>query len=262
MMIDLSHYGCVKVSGEDAQTFLQGQLTCDMGEITGNKTSYAAYCNQKGRVIAVLRVIKSPDAYYLLTTGTYVEPLLKNLKKFGQFSKVDITLASPALQHYGFCGDDAINNLKEILNVDLPISVNEVVSGECFLLFKNCGENNFEFISWIPVSTGMTTTQPDDSAWQLALIDSMVPAITENTCEKFTPHMLGLKNLDALSFTKGCYIGQEVVARTEHLGKSKRKLLNGISEDGSLDISKGTIINSSKLTDNTTKWLAVVSTST
>jgi len=256
MICDLSQYGCVKISGVDAQTFLQGQLTCDMQEVTDEKASYAAYCNQKGRTISVLRIIKHNNDYFLFTTGPFIETLFKNLKKFGQFSKIECTIESPNLKHFGFCGDDAKNNLTE-LNVKIPTETNQVIHTDEHLIFKNIGINNYELISWIPAYAGMTI-QPDDKAWQLSLIESMVPAITETTCEKFTPHMLSLKNLNALSFSKGCYIGQEVVARTEHLGKAKRKLHNGVSDD----ITKkeiGTVINHCKINDQETKWLAVVS---
>ncbi len=266
MIINLSDYGCLRVAGENAQTFLQGQLTCDVREITQEKATYAAYCNNKGRTLAVLRLIKSHQDYLLFTTGKFVEPLFKNLKKFGQFSKVDITLESPTLHHYGICGSDAITNLKNITQLEIPTETNQVIQNNQHLLFKNAGDNNFELITWI---SEITESQKDDTPWKQALIESFVPAISETTCEKFTPHMIGLKNLNALSFKKGCYVGQEIVARTEHLGQIKRKLQMGVStkdlvhEGSSLTDETGNeigiVINHCNLNNDTIQWLAVVS---
>lgn len=266
MIINLSDYGCIRVAGENALLFLQGQLTCDMREITNEKASYAAYCNIKGRTFSVLRVVKYQQDYLLFSTGKYVTPLFKNLKKYGQFSKVDITLESPRLFHYGFYGEGSATELKNITQLEIPTETNQVVNNDHFLIFKNAGENQVELISW---STEIPQAQIDDSPWQQALIESLVPAITEITSEKFTPHMLGLKNLNALSFKKGCYIGQEIVARTEHLGKIKRKLEIGFStntliNEGSALTDEagneiGTIINYCHLNDNSIRWLAVIS---
>ena len=266
MILNLSDYGCLKICGENAQTFLQGQLTCDMREITNEKASYAAYCNNKGRTLAVLRVIKYHQDYLLFTTGKFVEPLIKNLKKFGQFSKVNIELVSPTVNHYGICGKNAESVLKKITQLEIPTEINQVIQNDEFILFKNAGENNFELISW---STEISESEIDDTLWKQTLIESLVPAINELTCEKFTPHMLGLKNLNALSFKKGCYVGQEIVARTEHLGKMKRKLQIGISENGLMQTGSslidaqgneiGTIINHCNLSNNSTQWLAVAS---
>lgn len=267
MIINLSDYGCIRVAGENAQLFLQGQLTCDMREITSEKASYAAYCNNKGRTLAVLRVVQHQQDYLLFTTGKYADPLFKNLKKFGQFSKVQIILESPALLHYGICEKNTASDLKKITQLEIPTQINQVTQNNQYLIIKNTGENNFELISW---SSEILTSQIDDSPWRQSLIESLVPAISEITCEKFTPHMLGLKNLNAISFKKGCYIGQEIVARTEHLGKIKRKLESGISTDQTINEGSaltdnmgneiGTIINYCDLDDNSTQWLAVVST--
>lgn len=230
MICDLSHYGCIKISGPDAQTFLQGQLTCDMRQITAEKASYAAYCNNKGKTIALLRVIKIDDDYFLFSTGPYIELCFKNLKKFGQFSKVDITLESRNLKHYGISGNDK-------LDIEFPTEINQVIKKDDYVIVKNAGENNFELFSWT-LAYASVKTEKTDEPWQLILIDTIVPAITEETCEKYTPHMLGLKNLEAISFKKGCYIGQEIIARTEHLGKVKRTLQKAKSTD-----NIGTIIN-------------------
>lgn len=266
MIINLSDYGCIRVAGENAQLFLQGQLTCDMREISKEKASYAAYCNHKGRTLGILRVIQHEQDYLLFTTGKYVDPLFKNLKKYGQFSKVQITLESPTRFHYGICGENAASDLKKVTQLEIPTQTNQVIQNNHYLIFKNAGENNIELISW---NSEIPNALIDDAAWQKSLIESLVPAITEITCEKFTPHMLGLKNLNALSFKKGCYVGQEIVARTEHLGKNKRKLESGICTDQTINEGSvlndntgneiGTIINYCHLDDHSIQWLAVVS---
>lgn len=169
--------GLIQISGPDTEKFLQGQLTCDIHQINSQQINLGAYCNHKGRVIAVFRIFLHKNNYYLLLPYNILENTLKTLKKYGAFSKITI---------------------------------------------KNVS-NNFELITDHPVSK-MLFQFKDENSWRLFNIEQGIPTIYPQTIEKFTPHMLNLPELNAVSFNKGCYLGQEIIARTEHLGKTKRQM--------------------------------------
>ena len=159
-------YKQITVSGPDAVEFLQGQLTQDVSKLADQGRLLAAWCNPKGRVIVVIRLIALDNAIGMLVPSSMTETLVARLTMYRLRSKVDF-------------------------------DVGEVPPG----------------------------TLDDDETDRFALIRAGRAFIDEANSEAFTPHMLNLDKLDAISFSKGCYTGQEVVARTEHLGKSRRRMM-------------------------------------
>ncbi|MDJ0941548.1 MAG: hypothetical protein QNJ00_17425 [Woeseiaceae bacterium] len=196
-MAELS-YATIVVSGDDAREFLQGQLTQDVARLDENATNpplLSAWCNPKGRVIALLRLSKTGSGYALALPAELADAVVKRLTMFRFRSKVDFEtrLATPA--ELGFDG-----------------------ASEDFLLTS--------------LRDGIADIRGPQS-------------------EEFTPHMLNLDLLDAVSLDKGCYTGQEIVARTHYRGATKRRMLRFTSsapvsagdkvEDG--DRSVGEVVN-------------------
>lgn len=207
---NLDNNAVLKVSGDNAQDFLQGQLTCDMREIAAGKSSFAAYCNNKGRVLAVMHVFKHLQDFYLALPNDYASKILKLLNKYAPFSRVKVELKKPFTQHIGIIGELTfeINN-NHAVALKLP--------GDTTRYDIFCDEATFAQLTTKAIQT-------DSNTWLLEDIKTKIPHISEQTYASFTPHMLNLPELGAVSFSKGCYIGQEVIARTEHLGKAKRGL--------------------------------------
>ena len=171
-------YKLIKVGGSDAREFLQGQLTQDVGRLGDTPSLLAAWCNPKGRVIVVLRLLALDDAIGLIVPAGLAERIIQRLTMYRLRADVSIEL-----------------------------------SDEDATAFINADERD-------------PTT----------LIQNGVPVIDHENSEPYTPHMLNLDKLDAISFTKGCYTGQEVVARTEHLGKSKRRLMRYKADGNSITV--------------------------
>ena len=165
-----SAYSTVLVTGQDAREFLQGQLTQDIGLLERESRLLSAWCNPKGRVIALMEVVKVGEGFGLVLPTELAEDVVARLKMFRFRSKVELDIR--------------------------PASNEEI---------------------------GMAPEQDIDE-WLLSRLRAGIPDIRQSQSEKFTPHMLNLDKLDAISFDKGCYTGQEIVARTEYRGASKRRM--------------------------------------
>ena len=225
-------FDIIKVSGSDARSFLQGQLTQDVTRL-GNALDVvpslpAAWCNAKGRVIAVLRVLAGDDGEIaLVVPAALAEHLVKRFFMYRFRANVDFAIAGDEWSALAVTAEDdlaaaaALGLLPQ--NAGNParagglIAVDIGAEPRCIEVY---GPTAAYRQSRLAFSRPLT-----DVEWRLALIRAGSPLIEAATSEKYTPHMLNLDRLGAVSFRKGCYTGQEVVARTEHLGSSKRRLM-------------------------------------
>lgn len=255
---DLSNNGIITISGDDAKKFLQGQLTCNLEEITPTQSRLGAYCDIKGRVIALFRIFQIDNLYHLILNKTLIEKTVKILGKYAVFSRVKIDTNNPFTAHFGIIGDRSNN---------FPNNIDEVVT-----------QNN-EIIIRIPSSIPrweilshngkLTTSINSVENWEAHNILAGIPDLTTNTSGEFTAHRLGLVRLNAINFKKGCYLGQEIVARTQYLGKQKGGLYFALTNSpyhlspnseiiDSHQQLIGNIINAVILPNNTTLLLAVL----
>lgn len=216
----------VKVSGRDAAGFLQGQLTQDVLALAERASLPAALCNPQGRVIATMRLLALEGAIGLAVPASLAAALVERLTLYRLRSAVEFSPEGgwqayavtadadlDALERNGLIPDarrNAARRIGEVIAVDIGASPRLL---EVYGRAEAFRERNLAF------------SQPlSDTDWQLALIAAGIPVIGEATSGKYTPHMLNLDCLGAISFDKGCYTGQEVVARTEYRGKSRRRL--------------------------------------
>lgn len=203
MLTKLNSFTALKCSGEKAQTFLQGQLTCDMRELTTHGAhTFAAVCDHKGRMLANFWVINWHNDFLLLLPKRLSDTVENHLKKYAVFSKVNIT----HLNDY-FIAE--INDEGDKNNATVFISL---PSKNRYLIIA---ENN-PFPSM--------TVNTDETLWKKNNIRDRLCILYPETSLRFTPQMIELEKLGGVSFTKGCYVGQEIVARTQYLGTLKRHL--------------------------------------
>lgn len=234
---DLSHLGLIRVQGEDAEKFLQGQLSNDIRQVTETHSQIAAYCSPKGRVLARFEVFKLGDAYYLQTAENVLEATLRRLRMFVLNSKVTLEDASDTLVRIGLSGPKAANNLARI-SMPAPSGIYETgQTGGCAVIRLPGEPPRYEIVGpaarlqqiWQDLET--TTDAVGTANWGLLDITAGVPNVFAQTVEAFVPQMINLHAIDGISFTKGCYPGQEVVARTHHLGKLKRRMYRAHLDD-------------------------------
>lgn len=227
---DLSHLSLIQFAGEDAQQFLQGQLTNDMREVTEEHSNLSGWCTAKGRMLANFRVFRMGDAFYLQTPQGNLAPVLKRLKMYILRSQVTIMDVSDELARFGITGDCAETLLQSHFP-KVPACRNGCVVHHEMLLIRMPGSvPRYEIIGpddelirlWEELESAAKPMH--SNFWALQEIRAGIPTVFPETAEAFVPQMANMQLIDGVSFTKGCYTGQEVVARMQYLGKLKRRM--------------------------------------
>jgi len=230
VMCDLSHLGLISVTGDDASDFLQGQLTNDIRDVSPQHSQLSAYCTPKGRMLSNFRVFKHNDAYYLRLPRTQLESTIKRLRMFVLMSKVSFEDSSDTLVHIGVSGPTAIEQLSAHIN-ELPEQVDDVSQSNGYTVIRLAGLHpRFEIVSELEAIQNLWQKLDVHAApigagsWNLLDIQAGIPTIYPETAEAFVPQMINMHIINGISFQKGCYTGQEIVARMQYLGKLKRQM--------------------------------------
>ena len=222
----LSHEGVLAVRGADAGKFLQGQLTCNINYLSDTRASLGARCTQKGRMQSSFRILLEGDGVVMAMASELLEPQLADLKKYAVFSKSKLTDESAAWVRFGLAhGDAALTSL----GLALPAETDSVVRHEGLIAIRVSPERAE---LWVPaaqaqsVQSQLSTALPEAelNQWLLGQIRAGIGQVMPSTRELFIPQMLNLQAVGGVSFKKGCYTGQEIVARMQYLGKLKRRL--------------------------------------
>ena len=226
----LSHFGLIAVHGQDAESFLQGQLTNDVREVNETQSQLNALCNSKGRIITNFRLFKRNDIYYLRLPVDMVEDTVRRLKMYVLRSKVNIENATDKFASMGFSGPNAEKELAGA-KLNVPAEVNQVIQTDSLCLIRTLGPHpRFEIFGDLDAMKKLWTALDvrgapvGTSSWQLLDIHSGIATVRPETSEEFVPQMLNLQIVGAISFKKGCYTGQEIIARMQYLGKLKRRM--------------------------------------
>lgn len=229
VICDLSHLGLLQIEGVDALTFLQGQVTNDVKQLNGRNAHYSGYCSPKGRLLALFLAFSHHDHVHLQLPKELVEPISKRLKMFVMRSKVEIKDMSDQLIKIGLNGPKASALLSSIFP-QTPQTDYELVSLENAAVLKLPGtQPRYEIFTDIGNVTEiwnalLQEAKPVGAAcWEWLEIQAGIPDVTLKTQEAFVPQMLNLDLLGGINFKKGCYTGQEIVARTHYLGTVKRR---------------------------------------
>lgn len=245
-------YKLIRVAGSDAGEFLQGQLTQDMERLAQSGSLPAAWCNPKGRVITLIRLLMIDGGYGLAVPASMADSVCERLTVYRLRADVSLDVADSDWACFVVIADEDLDQLEKLgLRPEQEMNACRIAHG---LITINVGieEACVELMGFTPdlEKSGISNSAPADSL-RAAKIRAGIPDITQLNSEKFTPHMLNLDKLGAISFDKGCYTGQEVVARTENLGSSKRRLMRYRSDatlasgdklsDGDRDV--GEVIN-------------------
>ena len=216
----LPHLGVISVEGEDAAKFLQGQLTQDFALLGACEARLAAFCNAKGRMQASFIGFKrSPTEILLVTSRDILAPTLKRLSMFVMRAKAKLTDASAQWQLLGLAGDAAL-----ALTGDnaAPWSKAELGAASVVRLYPADGQARALWIAppGEPAPAGETMAP---ELWLWGEVRSAIAPITAPVFEAFVPQMLNYESVGGVNFKKGCYPGQEVVARSQFRGTLKRR---------------------------------------
>jgi folate-binding protein YgfZ len=221
----LSHEGVLAVRGVDASKFLQGQLTCNMDYQSESKATLGARCTQKGRMQSSFRILLEGDGVLLAMASELIEAQLLDLRKYAVFSKSKLTDESASWVRFGLNnGDGAL----VALGLDLAQDTDSVARANDLIAIR-VSPARAEL--WVradqadDVRTRLAAQLPQGSLndWLLGQIRAGIGQVFGPTREEFIPQMINLQAVGGVSFRKGCYTGQEIVARMQYLGKLKRR---------------------------------------
>ncbi|HUQ29044.1 MAG TPA: folate-binding protein YgfZ [Usitatibacter sp.] len=208
LIADLSHNALLSVTGDDAAAFLHGQFTNDVEALGVGAAQWNGWCSPKGRLLATFLLLRRSDEFLLLLPQELAAPIAKRLSMFVLRSKVKIADVSAQYARRGIIGSRAEPQPMRILEKD-----GSIVAG------LDAGR----FIALMPAENAPAANTSVD-AWELASIRAGVPIITAATQEAFVPQMANFELVGGLSFKKGCYPGQEIVARMQYRGGLKRRM--------------------------------------
>lgn len=230
ILCDLSHVALIRASGDDSSTFLQGQFSNDVRQVSPGHHQLNSYCSPKGRMLALFRLFQRDDAYYLSMPQDLMGSTLKRLQMFVLMSKVNLQDDSEELIRFGLSGPNSEKLLQENIGA-LPASVDDTLTHNGITMLRIQGPHPRFEIYGEPVamqnlwqSLAGDTRKVGADCWELLDIHAGLPTVYRETVEAFVPQMVNLQLINGVSFKKGCYTGQEVVARMQYLGKLKRRM--------------------------------------
>ncbi len=214
----LPRFGVLAASGADARAFLHGQLTNDIEHLDPARARRAGWCSARGRLLATLLVVPHGEGYLLQLARDLAPAVARRLAMFVLRARVRIADESGAWKQFGVWGPDAASRLAalglKIPEGDLEISaaggwIAVRVARDRFLVF---GVEDLE------------TNAPEED-WLLQDIRAGIPHVTQATHDQFVPQMVNFERVGGLDFRKGCYPGQEIVARAQYRGQVKRRMV-------------------------------------
>jgi len=216
---DLSHNALVAVTGDDARPFLQGQFTSDVEALGVGDAQWSGWCTAKGRLVATFLVLRRANGFLLMLPAEIAAAFAKRLSMFVLRSKVKIADASGELARFGIAGEGAASLVRARWGgVPAPMKSLERDGATCVAI----DEERFVAFGAAALAAGFPRGTQDQ--WEWALIQAGVPVVLAATQEAFVPQMANLELVGGVSFKKGCYPGQEIVARTQYRGILKRRM--------------------------------------
>jgi folate-binding protein YgfZ len=224
----LAPYGVLEIHGPDSAKFLQGQLTCDVRDIGPTRSTPGAYCTQKGRMSSSFQLLqREDDRLWLRMRADLIENTARTLGKYSVFSKAKLVPRTDIVG-FGLHGPGATDLLRQLFG-DAPAGQDDtLLAGDALLLRRDTAGEWFE--CWLPATAAgdlwqRSTAQASAAGteyWRWLVLRSGFGEISAATAELFIPQMLNYHLNGAVNFKKGCYTGQEIVARTHYRGQVKR----------------------------------------
>jgi len=236
--VRLTDWGLIRAQGPDAASFLQGQLTADIAGLAPGRATLAGFCSAKGRLQASFIVWSSaPEEILLACSADLLPTTLKRLSMFVLRAKCKLTDASAELALWGLAGESAASWLGE-RQPPSPWTVHRGDDGQVVRLPEGAGQPRFLLTQSASAATPALEALPEDG-WRWLEAASGVPRIVAATADHFVPQMVNFELVGGVNFKKGCYPGQEVVARSQYRGTLKRRAMLLALPAGAPAISPG-----------------------
>lgn len=278
VLADLSHLGVLRFAGADALTFLHGQVSNDVKGLGSEQARPAGYCTPKGRLLANFLLLCEADGVLMLLSRDVLAGVEKRLRTYVLRSKVTVSDATTAFVVLGASGPGAPDAVGAALGTPAPADVYAVTRSESGVAVRVPGDR-FVVVApraaseavWARLAGSLRPV--GTPAWQWLEIAHGLPLVTVATQEELVPQMANLELVGAVSFDKGCYPGQEIVARSQYLGQVKRRTHRAavatseppragehVYESGDATQTAGIVINAAPAPDGGYEVLAALQT--
>ncbi|WNC71483.1 tRNA-modifying protein YgfZ [Thalassotalea psychrophila] len=223
----VDNISAISVTGDEADKYLQGQLTCDTTQLPITKLLVGGHCDAKGKMYSAFRLINHSDRRLLIQSKGSLASSMKELQKFGVFAKVDISEADD-LSFMALTGSKGVEFIQKNFNA-VPDSFTPVIThNEVSVIYIGGTTNRYLVVASTTTINKMVDSLTIDlfpsALWTLLEIQSGFVHMNESSVGEYVPQMLNLQFVNGISFTKGCYLGQETVARMKYLGRNKKAL--------------------------------------
>lgn len=274
---ELCGTGLIRIAGADARAFLHAQLTSDVLGLKTPRTQYGGYCTPKGRLIATFLLWNLDESVMLQLPQRISEDVRARLSRYVLRLKATLSNATSDYALFGVFGAGAAQPLERLIQT-VPPELHAVVEHQGIAATRLGAERYAivvprEHAGSVRYTLSMLAREETDAAWARLDVDHGIPVITTATQEEFVPQMVNLDLIGGVSYSKGCYPGQEIVARTHYLGRSKQRMhrvhLNGsgamapgdrlYSSAFGVEQASGMIVNAAE-TESGYEALAVIQT--
>ncbi len=248
----------IEVCGQDRSKFLQGQLTCNIDDLSESQASIAAMCNAKGRVISTLIIVKTPQTYLLIVPADLLETVLKKLRMYVLRADVQLLDQTNCLGILGVQSATIPSDSTEPLLNNFAVAATALITIKLPAMQRYLSIGSLDKIAahreLLSMQQGYSTGSIQ--AWRYQDISSALPWFDASQSEQHIPQMLNIDQLGGISFSKGCYTGQEIIARTHYLGKVKRGLFVAECDQSPNNLSSGCAVQDGKSLQNVGEVLA------
>lgn len=252
VMTSLAHQALVRVSGEEAQAFLQGQLSNDITQVNEEAAQFSSYNDPQGQVLALFLIFMHDGDYFLSFDGSLREPILKRLQMFVMRSKVTLEEISDSWVRFGFAGQFADLDIQRRLDTKIKKEFASTTSKEPGLesvrIIKVPGPfHRYELFApaeqaieaWSKLRSNGDVTNSYD--WRLLNIASGLAEVTSANSGKHIAQFLNLDKTQVINFKKGCFPGQEIIARLHYRGKAAKRMLR-LHLDEVIELNSGDVL--------------------
>lgn len=220
MMTHVSDWSAITMVGDDKKSYLQGQVTCDVVTLPSDKSTLGAHCDAKGKVWSIFRLFHHNGGYALLQPKSAIEIELPEIKKYAVFSKVDINETDE--QVIGVMGASANAFIDTLSNETGDVRV--IAGGTAVKVSENRWALLVSEAQAEELATSAKAQKVSQELWQYLEILDAQPRLSSANQNEHIPQALNLQAIGGISFTKGCYTGQETVARAKYRGINKREM--------------------------------------
>jgi folate-binding protein YgfZ len=263
---ELKRLGMLSCTGDEARAFLHAQLTSDISGLEADRARYAGWCSAKGRLLATFLVVPFARGFLLQVSRDLAPAVAKRLSMFVLRAKVKVADASGEWTQFGLWGPGAADRLAAL---GMPVPAGDLaVAQTADAVVVRIAQQRFVLMATAVLRERLPGNS-DDDAWALEEIRAGRPLVVQATQDLFVPQMVNLERLGAVDFKKGCYPGQEIVARTQYRGVLKRRMVrariaaaaapgNDLYAADLPGQASGTVVNAAPAPDGGTELLAVV----